>query len=151
MLEIKYEIKLNDNGRPCIDLPPDYEQKPEDKFFAIEIARYVLQGVYGRRSAEFDSEAAKAIDITIRLLGQVGDEMAVILWKGMGDVALLLDSKYHLTVKDIEERNDICNGEYIANNGKIFKCEIGLKVFVIETLKVYELRDGIEINNWVEL
>jgi hypothetical protein len=32
MLKIEYEIKLNENGRPYIDLPTDYEDKPEDKF-----------------------------------------------------------------------------------------------------------------------
>ena len=34
MYNIEYEIKLNEQGRPCIDLSQDYEHRPEDKFFA---------------------------------------------------------------------------------------------------------------------
>ena len=43
MHTIEYEIGLNDEGRPFIGLPEDYEQNPEDRFFAIEITRYILQ------------------------------------------------------------------------------------------------------------
>ena len=32
MYNIEYKIGLNEHGRPCIELPEDYEHRPEDKF-----------------------------------------------------------------------------------------------------------------------
>ena len=77
------EPVLDERGRPCIGLPAIYKDKPEDKFFAIEIARYVLQNTYDRLSENFDEDTAKKIDLTIRVLGQVSDEMAELLWNTM--------------------------------------------------------------------
>jgi hypothetical protein len=158
MHRIEYEIGLNDNGRPCIDLPEDYEHKAEDRFFAIEVARYVLQDVYNRRSAEFDKEAAETIDITIRLLGQVGDNIAEILWnqmKAQGELAMMLNSNYHIRVNSIEERDALPEKDIIYND-KIFDRVEGLKVycrtFNNETLnyenETFELVDGITNENW---
>jgi hypothetical protein len=161
MLKIEYEIKLNDSGRPYIDLPLDYQNKPEDKFFVLELSRYVLQGVYNRRSTEFDSEAAKMIDITIRLLGQVSDEVAAILYGQMifmGEMAMNLDNNFHIQVNGIEERDNL-NEHTIVYDGKIFKRQEGLKVNVLtydmETFlpvyDIYELKDGITNEHWVKL
>jgi len=152
MYKIEYEIKLNESGRPCIDLPEDYEHRPEDKFFAIELARYILQEVYSRRSAEFDKETANTIDISIRLLGQIGDNIAEILWnqmESMGEVAFLVNNKYHFQLNSIEERDKI--GKYIVTSGKIFKRQEGLRVFIVENMKIYELQNGIENENWIEI
>jgi len=143
MYRIDYEIGLNDSGRPCIDLPEDYEHKAEDRFFAIELARYVLQDVYGRRSAEFDAEAAKTIDITIRLLGQVGDNIAEILWnqmKSMGEVDVMLKKPYHSILNTLEELTKV--GEYLITSNKIYKRGEGLKILISENSSIYEYLDG---------
>jgi len=161
MPRIEYEIKLNQSGRPCIDLPKDYENKPEDRFFSIEIARYVLQDIYARRSAEFDAEASKSIENGVTLLGQIGDEVAALIWDGMktmGEVAMILDSAYHFQVNSIEERDNL-PFEYFAYNDKIFKRQEGLKVYVMQPIEqfdrkisgLYELIGGITNENWVKL
>lgn len=147
MYRIEYEIKLNEMGRPCIDLPEDYEHRPEDRFFAIELARYVLQDVYNRRSAEFDTEAAKTIDISIRLLGQVGDEIARILWnqmKTMGEVAIMLDTKFHFQVESFDELDKSSFSNYILHNNKIYEKKEGLKAFVADQGFIYELQKDTE-------
>jgi len=153
MYKIEYDVKLNEQGRPCIDLPQDYEHKPEDKFFAIELARYILQEVYGRRSAEFDKEAAKVIETSINLLGQVGDEMAEILWnnmKSLGDFEFILKKRYHLMVETIKLRNEL-NEKYIHYNDKIYTRQEGLRVLVLEDNVIYELQDGTTNENWKEI
>jgi len=153
MHRIEYEIKLNDTGRPCIDLSSDYEDKPEDKFFAIELARYVLQDVYNRRSSEFDTQTAEEIDRGIRLLGQIGDEVAVLLWENMkmlGQVAFAMNGKYHVQVKDIEERDNL-NPQAILQGDKLYFRTEGLKVLVTDEMKIYELVNGIENENWTEV
>lgn len=149
MLKIEYEIQLNETGRPCIELSKDYEDKSEDKFFAIELARYFLQGVYNRRTSILDKQTIDMMDIAIRLLGQIGDEMAHIIYDSMvamGDVDFLIGNKYHHTVKSIEERDKIEN--IFVVNGKIFKREVGLKIYVIDESTIYELKNGITNENW---
>jgi len=153
MLGIEYEIKLNDTGRPCIELSSEYKDKAEDKFFSIELARYFLQSVYARRSSEFDQESSNAMDIGIRLLGQIGDEMAEILWnnmKNLGDIAFITECRYHIMVKTIEERDKLSDKGIIEGN-KLFIKQEGLKVLVTNEMKIYELKGGITNENWCDV
>jgi len=153
MLKIEYEIKLNENGRPYIDLPTDYEDKPEDKFFVLELARYLLQNVYVRRSAEFDPYTAAKLDDCINILGQVSDEVAILLFKQMqvtGDFAIITNRNYDVQVDSIEERNKLNYNGFIYNN-KIYVRHEGLKVLVLSDMKIYELQGGIDDTNWEEI
>lgn len=153
MHKIEYEIKLNESGRPCIELSKDYEDKPEDKFFAIELARYFLQKIYSRRSAEFDKETSKNIELAINLFGQLGDEVAEILWhdmKSLGEATFILGRNYHIIVDAIEDRNNLSD-KGIVQNDKIYMKQEGLKVFVTKETKIYELKGGISNDNWEEI
>lgn len=152
MYTIEYDIKLNESGRPCIDLPQEHEDKPEDKFLALELARYVLQGVYMRKSSEFNPETGEKLEIAINLLGQIGDEVAALLWEGMklsGDAAFIMNSRYHIQVETVEERDKL--GFVSVYNSKVFKRQEGLKVLVTNEMKVYKLQGGIENENWTEV
>lgn len=153
MLKIEYEIKLNESGRPYIHLPDEYIDKPEDKFLALEFSRYFLEGSINRRSKDFDVETLKKLTDCIIILEQIADEVAHILYDNMqtmGEFTVHLNGKYHIKVNDIEERNNLDNKRIIYNN-KIFRRQEGLKVLVYSTLKIYELREGIENENWTEL
>ena len=150
MHKINYEIKLNDEGRPYIDLPLDYEHSAEDKFFALEMCRYLLQVTYNRMaSPKYDQHTIDMMDTTIRLLGQIGDEVAELIrnnMESMGDMAIMMDNNYHIRVVSIEERDKLPL-DNIFYDGKIFKRQIGLKVLVLSELNIYELKNDIE--NWV--
>ena len=153
MHTIDYEINLNERGRPCIGLPTSYKDKPEDKFFAMEIARYVLQNTYDRLSENFDIETAKKLDITLRVLGQIGDQMAELLWNGMkasGDAEMIMGKSYNVAVDTIEERNDLATTG-ILEDEKIFLRTEGLKVFVKDENKIYMLSGGDKNENWIEV
>jgi hypothetical protein len=161
MLKIEYQIKLNEHGRPCIDLSPDYEHNPEDKFFAIEVARYYLQTVFKGMDNRYDQHTKDMMDIGIRLLGQIGDEVAALLYEqmtNMGDVAVTMGGSYHIQVKSIEERDAIPERGFFYE-GRIFNRQEGLRVKVIdESLPIkdlrigyYELQEGIINDNWVEI
>jgi len=162
MDNIEYDIGLNENGRPCIELPEDYDHNPEDKFFAIEIARYYLQMVHAKMDDQiYDQNTFEVMDESIRLLGQIGDEMAEILYDNMktqGELAMMMDSRYHVLVKSIEERDALPDKD-IQYNGKIFDRVEGLKVLVQTDEKndadyihqYFELKDGITNENWVKL
>ena len=153
MHTIDYEINLNERGRPCIGLPTSYKDKPEDKFFAMEIARYVLQNTYDRLSENFDIGTAKKLDITLRVLGQIGDQMAELLWNGMkasGDAEMIMGKSYNVAVDTIEERNDLATTG-ILEDEKIFLRTEGLKVFVKDENKIYILSGGDKNENWIEV
>lgn len=153
MHNIEYEIKLNEQGRPCISIPENHENNPEDKFFAIELARYLLQDTYGRRSPEFDKETAWAMDVAIRSLGQIGDEMARILWHNMkasGDAQFILGADFHVMCDSIEERDKISD-RGILYYDKLYVRQEGLKVLTKDTddiWKIFELKGGTTNDNW---
>ena len=154
MPKIDYEIKLNDKGRPCIDLP-NHKDSPEDKFMVIELARYILQKTYDVvNEKNIDTELAKNMDIAIRCLGQLGDEIAEILWHSMkasGEIQIMLGRRFHVIVNSIEERNKI-NDKGIINEDKLYVRQEGLRVLVKEeNYKIYELQGGITNDNWVEI
>jgi len=154
MHKIKYDIGINDNGRPCIDLTEGYEDSREDKFFAIELARYILQEVYGRRSAELDKNSGEIMESSINFLGQIGDEMAEIMWNNMraqAEIHFLLDTtRYHVIVTSIKERDDLPEKNILAFE-KLYDRRLGLKVYVINEGKIYELVNGLENENWKEI
>jgi len=161
MHTIKYEIGLNEQGRPCIELPEDYEQRPEDRFFALEISRYMLQDLLTRKSEDVDKMTVNAMDEAERLLGQLGDEIATILYgmmKNQGEIHLMFDAAYHIEVNSIEERDNLPDNDIVYDN-KIFDRQIGLRVYVLQPLEIYdkkvsgayELIDGITNEHWVKL
>jgi hypothetical protein len=148
MLNIEYEVKLNESGRPYVELSPDYENKPEHNFFVVEMTRYLLITSLNKRSEELDADSILAMKNTIDFLGQISDEIAEILWhdmKNMGDIELIFGKKYHVIVDTIEERDKL--EDDILMNGKIYKKQDGLKVFIAEENKIYELKNNI----WIEL
>ena len=154
MFKIEYEIKLNDEGRPCIDLPKDYEHRPEDKFFWIEMARYFLQVTRKRMTAPpYDQNTMNMMDVTIPLLGQIGDEMARIVYHNMiaaGEAHKLVGMDWDMSVQTTEERDAIPDVGIVHNN-RLYLRQEGLKVFVFEGGTIYELKGGTTNENWVEI
>jgi hypothetical protein len=149
MLKIEYEIKLNETGRPCIELSDDYEHRAEDKFFAMEMARYFLQVTHSRMTPEaYTQHTIDEMDRAIRLIGQIGDEMAEIIWnqmKSMGEIDMVVNKKYHIVAITIEELNTL--PDIIAWNNKLYPKENGLKALVAQDQNIYEFNDG----NWKKL
>lgn len=139
MHKIEYDVTLNDKNRPCIDLPDDYSDKSEDKFFAIEITRYLLQSVYDKRIDGLDVDTLDNIEHCMNLLGQISDEMAMILWddmKNKGDLSLLINNTHHIKVNMKEDLNEIPE-KYICYNNKIYENRDGIKVLVEEDMNIY--------------
>lgn len=132
MLKLEYEIKLSELGRPYIELPLDYENNPEDKYFAIEMTRTLLTSFYNRRKNEVDKTTSDALDLSINLLGQVGDEMAYILYNNMiaqGELDRLINNKpYYGVFESIDELRKV--GDYVCYESKLYKKENGLCVLV---------------------
>ena len=153
MHEIEFEIKLNDEGRPYIDLP-SYKPNPEGKFFALEMARYILQTTHvNMTSPPYSQYAIDEVDRTVRMLGQIGDEMARILWHQMktaGEAHRYIGMDWDMHVQSIEERDAIPEHGIIFQE-RLYLREEGLKVFVLQGAQIFELQGGTTNDNWVEL
>jgi len=159
MFEIKYEIGLNEQGRPCIELPVDYEQNPEDRFFTMEITRYILQDLLRRRTPDLDSDTVQQLDEAERLLGQLGDEMATLLYERMrtaAETTFIFGKKPSITVNSIEERDALPDKDILYDN-MLFDRKEGLKVDIMTPMDgggwhcdYYELVGGITNENWVK-
>jgi len=161
MHRIEYEIGLNEQGRPYIGLPENYEQRPEDRFFALEITRYMLQDLLNRRSPDLDPHTIGAMDEAERLLGQLGDEVAAILYEVMrtqGELQFEFDCAYHIQVSSIEERDALPNKDIVYED-KIYDRVEGFRAYVLQPLEIYdkeisgayELKGGITNEHWVKL
>lgn len=151
MPTIDYEIKLNDSGRPCIDLPPDYQQIPENQFFALEMCRYILQKTHaGMQSPPFDQHTIDTMDNSINMIGQISDEVARLLWhsmKAQGDSALAFN-RWHVHLNTIEERDAIPE-HGMVQYGKLYLREEGLTVYVTQTVQRFILQGGTTNDHWV--
>lgn len=153
MLKIQYEIKLNDDGRPYIHLSEDYRDNPQDRFFALEITRYMLQMIFSNRKDSLDKNTVETLSTTINSLEKISDEVATLLKEEMeflGDSSFMFETQYHLTVKDVTERDKL-NYDGIITGTKILKRQIGLKVLVENEMIIYELKNGIDNINWEKI
>lgn len=153
MHTIEYDITLNESGRPSISLSKGQGDAPEDKFLAMEITRYIVQYAFENRKEEADSNDVKNLDICLKVLEQITDEYAHILWDNMrfiGDTIISLGvEKFHIAVKDVETRNLL--PEVIYYEERIYSRREGLRVLVSDEEATYELRGGSTNENWVKL
>lgn len=158
MYKIEYSVGINEHGRPCIELPLDYEQRPEDRFFVVEVATYMLHDLLKRNKGSLDPTTVNAMDEAQSLLGQLGDEVATILHDGMriqGELNMATE-RYHIHV-DSKESRDALPDENILHNNALFDRVEGLKVCVqyyhptdfIPINDIYELKNGITNEHWV--
>ncbi|MFW6246622.1 MAG: hypothetical protein ACOC22_00400 [bacterium] len=150
MFKIEYDVKISENGRPYIDLPDDNANNVEDRFFVIEMTRYILQGTLRRNNDRLTPEIQKHMENTEIIIGQVGDEMAKIIhaqMKNLGEYEFIVGNNYHIQVDTIEQRNSLPLHD-ILYNGKLFDRREGLKVFVVNEENIYVLTNGIENENW---
>lgn len=161
MYKIDYSIGLNEHGRLCIELPEDYEHRPEDRFFVLEVVSYMLQDLLARRTIDLDPQTVNAIDESERLIKQIGDEVAELLFemmKNLGEASKQFGNAFDIKVESIEER-DALPFKNILYKNMIFDRDDGLTVLVniydpetfmpVETR--YRLVDGIDNENWKEI
>ncbi len=155
MLQFDYEIRLDENGEPFVQLSKHYEEVPEDKFMVFDIvSRLVsmsLSNVEFR--AVLSDDHIKAIEICNQVLYAFKKDIGTQIKKRMierGEDILNKPKEYQIEVSTIEKRNSL-NYNGIIYEDKIYRREVGLRVLVLETMKVYELKDGIDNTNWSEV
>lgn len=152
MHKIEYEIKLREDYRPYIDLSEDYEDKPIDKFFIIELAAYFIKQSFQNKSHVLNETTAKLLGESVDFLLEVADNMAQIVFddmKAMGELDSFLFKKYHIKVQTKQERDSV--GTFVAYNDRIYERKDGLKIYVEEDELIYVLRKNGEDEYWEEV
>lgn len=150
MLKFEYQIKLNDEGRPYIDIPEEYQNKTEDQFMVLEMSRYLIISLLKLRRSELPEIETKALEASFDTLEMLSDEVAVLLRKQMevlGETILETQRNYHIRLDTLDQRNEL-SYTGIVHDGKIFKRVMGLRVLVLENMEIYELEDGIDNEHW---
>lgn len=146
MYKLEYEIKLDKDGSPYINLPDDYDNKPEDKFMALELTRYILTTTFNTRRDEFGKEVMDIVDNAVGLLGDISDEVGMLLvesMKNLGDIYLMMKNPYHIRIKNEEELENL-EDNLIVYDGRIYERKDGLIVFNEETEDILILKN----NKW---
>lgn len=150
MLNFEYQIKLNDDDRPYIDIPEEYQNKTEDQFMVLEMSRYLILSLLNLRRSELPENEVKALESSFDTLEVLSDELGILLKKQMevlGETVLETARNHHITLDTLDQRNEL-NYNGIIYDGKLFKRVMGLKVLVLENMEIYELVDGIDNEHW---
>lgn len=137
MQKIEYEIKLNELGRPYIELPQNYDNSPSHKFFAIEITSYLLGNVINNRSNDFNNTTLNKLNDVMLVLEQISDEIAEILYNEMkitGENTFFIRKNYHIIV---EEYSDLYKSNEFIHDNVIYDLRDGLKAFVVKDKSIY--------------
>lgn len=84
MYEFKYDIEVDEGGRPYINLSKEFNDAPEHKFMVLEITLSLLYNamsneVFMGRNPEFKKE----MEISTAFLHDLSDQVAVLVLEGM--------------------------------------------------------------------
>lgn len=153
MLNIEYEIRLNDDGYPYIYLDENYDDKMEDKFMVVELTRYLLLNLLKKKNDLIPEDIINNIKISENTLSEISLEMGEILKDNMetnGVNTINYARKFDMIVDNINELYNLKYNGTIYNN-KIIKRVEGLKVLVYDENQVYELKGGIDNKNWKKI
>jgi len=153
MFKIEYNVKIDDEtGDPYIDIPVDYEQRQEDKFFAFEITRYVLQDILKKGTYNSNPILLKAIQDNFDFISDISDELGSLIVDQMkiaGEISMSFDVNYNFKV---DTYNDLLYKNMYHYKDKLFMKVQGLTVYVNDTndIYVYDL-DETDTLAWIKI
>jgi len=98
MHNFKYEIKYTEKGKPYINIPPDFEQKPEHWFMIYEMARYALFDLVKRNEKvdSFTNEDIIKIGEAGHIIGLIAETYGELLREvdiNMDDIKKILNKE----------------------------------------------------------
>jgi hypothetical protein len=152
MIKIEYDIKLNEEtGMPYIDLPEGYVMKSEDKFFAFEITRYILNGMITSKNYSGTPVLQKILEDNFAFISDVAAEVGSLIlgqMKTNAEICRAFDMFYNFKVDTFK---DLSGRDKFQYDDKLFLLDEGLLVYVVDEKEVYEYKvDGVtNLSSWV--
>ena len=162
MFSFEYLIELNEHGRPVIQPTKKTDQELdfiEHKFMALELARAIVTNTLSSHEQDPIKRPLQPTDISSLRhvcadLEKICDIFALAIkdqMKLMDDTNELLNpQKYDIQVDTLDEIYNL-NYNGIIYENQIFKRTIGLRVKVLTTQQIYELRNGIDNEHWIDV
>src|SRR5258706_4132150 len=153
MFSFEYLVELNEHGRPIIQPSKKTDKELdfiEHKFMALELARAIVTNTLSSHEQDPIKRPLQPTDISSLRhvcadLEKICDIFALAIkdqMKLMDDTNELLNpQKYDIQVDTLDEIYNL-NYNGIIYENQIFKRTIGLRVKVLTTQQIYELRNG---------
>jgi hypothetical protein len=162
MFSFEYSIELNPHGRPVIT-PTEKTDKEldfiEHKFMALELARTIITNTIDNHDENPEKYSLQPSDLAGLLAAKSDIEKICDIFANaiknqmnlMDDAnAILNPQTYNLQVKTMKDLYSL-NYNGIIYDTTIFKRVEGLRVKVLADMRIYELRGGIDNNNWIDV
>lgn len=161
MFNFQYDILLSEDGRPYIEpIGPTKKEMSfvEHKFMCLEITRtFVTQTILAhQRNPEKRPLPPEELERLINLedeLIRFSNIFALTIKEqfDLVDIAdRLINKTFDVTVDSIDERDGLNYNGFIFDD-KIFKREEGLKVKVLQTGEIFELKGGVDNEHWTKI
>lgn len=146
MLNLKYDIGLNDDGFPCIDLGRNFVGNPEDKFAVFELTRYILANMSPNIQNEpLRNEILHCLNTLDNLSEFVGKLLLEIMVKN-GEMSKMVNENTTITLENKIELDDFLKNNIkkglLIHDVKIFNVDQGIVFKLKENDETYSYFDG---------
>jgi len=157
--KIVYEIRIDNDGRPYVHLPEEFDDIAEHRFFSMEMTRYILQEVLRNniqkpQHLKISQSAMDVLEATAQSIGNISDEMALIIKTSMVNNIpinnIFKNIKFDITVYSKPDLENIL--KVFLYNNKFYVRKNNIKVLVIDELTIYQLNwENIDDPQWVDI
>lgn len=151
MYNIEYDLKLDENGLPYIEIPEPSEIRIQHRFFSMAMVEYMITMSFDAIKDNFDDKNANEIETVLKWISDIRLSLGDIVLEQMeimGDVELAISKSYHFKVNNLNELENLY--DKFIYDGKLFNKKNGL-VALVSGLDCYKYTDGewllIEKNN----
>lgn len=154
MFSFEYNITTNEHGRPIIEISDKTLKELdsiEHKFMALEMSRTIIETsvLANEKKPILTEDEFTELKTVLFGLRRISDIFALTI-KNQNALLDTIWDKYDVEVRTMDDLYKLNYNGFFYNE-RIFSRKIGLRVRVSENGKVYELKDGIDNQHWVDV
>lgn len=142
MYNIEYDLKLDENGLPYIEIPENSEVRIEHRFFNMAMVEYMLTMSFELTKHGFDEKTANEMVNVLKWITEVKLSLGDIVLEQMeimGDVEFAISKNYHFKVNNLNELENLY--DKFIYDGKLFHKKNDL-IGLVNDLDYYKYTDG---------
>jgi hypothetical protein len=151
MYNIEYDLKLDKNGFPYIEIPETSDDRIEHRFFNIAMSEYMISRSFELNKDSFDDKTAGEMINVLKWLSELKMSLGEIVLEQMeimGDVEMMINKNFHFKANSLDELENLYNN--FTYDGKMFNKKNGLIALVGDYKYVYTDDKWIEITKNIE-
>ena len=146
MYNIEYDLKLDENGFPYIEIPNPDEIRIEDKFFNVAMSEYMIAKSFHLNRDTFDENTILEMTNVLTWLNEVKVSLGEIVLEQMeimGDIDMMINNNFHFKVNSLDELENLY--DKFTYDGKMLTKKNGL-IALVNDIK-YMFTEG----KWTEI